>query len=153
MNMLKRLAATCAIIFTGGVCTADTAGLDWMSGQWCTAPGDEATEEVWLPPRGDTLLGLSRTVTATDTVAFEYLRIVASEGLLNYIAQPDGRPPTSFREIARGSTWIRFENPAHDFPRRIEYRRQGEMLHAEITGPGEDGEEIVIAFDYRPCDR
>ena len=26
--MLKRLAATCAFILTGGVCTADTAGLD-----------------------------------------------------------------------------------------------------------------------------
>ncbi len=151
--MSMRLATTVAFILIGGVCTADTTtGIDWISGRWCTAPGNEATEELWLPPRGNTLLGVSRTVTTAETVAFEYLRIVEDGGILHYIAQPGGRPPTSFKETARGGQWIRFENPEHDFPRRIEYRREGETLHAEVAGPGEDGEEAVISFDYRRCD-
>jgi hypothetical protein len=33
----------------------------------------------------------------------------------------------------------------------VEYRRQGEALHAEIAGAGEDGKEMVISFDYVRC--
>ena len=46
----------------------------------------------------------------------------------------------------------RFENPQHDFPQRIEYRRTGHALHAEIAGPRQ-GKERVIAFDYELCAR
>lgn len=131
----------------------DTTGtLDWLSGRWCTTQGEERIEEIWLAPHGNTLLGLSRTMNAERTVAFEYLRIV-DDGVLQYIAQPGGRPPTAFRLSAGGEQWLRFENPAHDFPQRIEYRRDGDNLHAEIAGPGENGETLAISFDYRPCDR
>ncbi len=151
--MPMRLAGAIAFILMGGSSAADTlSSLAWISGRWCSAPGNERTEELWLPPRGSTLLGMSRTLTATETVGFEYLRIVKNDGMLHYLAQPGGRPPTSFKETARGEQWIRFENPDHDFPRRIEYRRDGDTLHAEIAGPGEDGRETVIPFDYQRCD-
>jgi hypothetical protein len=29
---------------------------------------------------------------------------------------------------------VRFENPSHDFPQRIEYRRDGNVLRAEASG-------------------
>ncbi len=73
------------------------------------------------------------------------------DGTQSYIAQPGGRPPTAFRRTAGGERWVRFENPEHDFPRRIEYRREGDALHAEIAGPDENGKEIVISFDYSRC--
>ena len=61
-------------------------------------------------------------------------------------------PPISFRLTASGDNWARFENPQHDFPKRVEYRRTANGLHAEIAGPGEAGKELVIPFDYRPCE-
>ena len=150
--MLMRVLAP-LLILIGGLCAADTISpLAWLSGRWCSAPGDQLTEELWLPPRGSILLGVSRTVSTTETLGFEYLRIVERDGILHYLAQPAGRPPTSFKETARGEQWIRFENPGHDFPRRIEYRRDGDKLHAEIAGPGDDGKETVIPFNYRRCD-
>ncbi len=151
--MSIRLATAIVIVLIGTVCAADTtSSLAWMSGRWCAAPGDEDVEELWLPPRGDMLLGMSRAVASSGTVAFEYLRIVETEGILHYVAQPGGRPPTSFRQTGSGTQWIRFENPDHDFPQRIEYRRDGDKLYAEIAGPGEDGKETVIPFDYRRCE-
>ena len=151
--MSIRLAAAIAFVLIGAVCAADaTSTLAWISGRWCTAPGDEYVEEVWLPPGGNMLLGVSRAVASSGTVAFEYLRIVGSEGILHYVAQPGGRPPTVFQQTASGTQWIRFENADHDFPQRIEYRREGDTLHAEIAGPGEDGKETVISFEYRRCD-
>ena len=52
---------------------------------------------------------------------------------------------------ASGDDWARFENPAHDFPKRVEYRRTPDGLHAEIAGPGKGGKELVIPFDYYPA--
>ena len=62
-----------------------------------------------------------------------------------------GGRPTIFSQAARGDGWIRFENPAHDFPNRIEYRRQGDRLRAYIAGPGRDGKQVKIPFEYRRC--
>jgi hypothetical protein len=145
------LAAVAALLATAAVANQASPRHDWLSGRWCAAQGSETIEETWLPPRGGMLMGLSRTYTDEATSAFEYLRIVENDGTLEYVAQPGGRPPTAFRLTASGENWVRFENPAHDFPRRIEYRREGERLHAEIAGPGDGGAELVIPFDYGRC--
>jgi hypothetical protein len=71
--------------------------------------------------------------------------------VINYVAQPQGGAPTAFALRASGADWARFENPQHDFPKRVEYRRTATGLHAEIAGPGRDGKEVVIPFDYRAC--
>jgi len=123
----------------------------WLSGHWCSASGDELIEEYWLPSKGDPMLGLGRTLKAGKTVTFEFMRISHDGGVTNYHAQHDGAAPVAFRLTAAGADWARFENPQHDFPRRVEYRRRPDGLHAEIAGPGEGGKELVIPFIYRPC--
>jgi hypothetical protein len=151
-NMMIRGTPLMALALSAAVCAADTAGsLHWLGGHWCAGEGDESIEELWLPPAGDTMLGMSRTYTESDTKSFEYLRIVERDGTLQYLAQPNGRPPTTFTRTAAGEPWVRFENAGHDFPQRVEYRREGDRLHAEIAGPGEDGAELVIPFEYRRC--
>ena len=144
---------------TAGALSADEraapptiADFSWLSGQWCLTTGDEFIEEHWLAPRGGLMLGISRTIRAGKTTSFEFVRI-ESGTTTNYIAQPQGRPPTTFRHTASGVDWVRFENPVHDFPQRIEYRRTPNGLHAETPGPGKDGKETVIPFDYTACPR
>jgi len=147
------LTATAGIVLTGvAAAVPSAASLDWMAGHWCTEGGAHTVEELWLPPHGGVAIGIGRTRTAEATAAFEYLRILEVDGALSYVAQPGGRPPVVFRHADGGERWIRFENPDHDFPTRIEYRREGDALHAEIAGPGEDGEEQVVRFDYARCE-
>jgi hypothetical protein len=122
----------------------------WLSGHWCLEQGGELVEETWLVPRGDLMLGIGRTFGA-GKVSFEFLRIELRAGVPHYVAQPGGAPPTAFLLTASGKGWARFENPQHDFPKRVEYRRTARGLHAEIAGPGEGGRENVIPFDYLPC--
>ena len=128
-----------------------TAELDWLAGQWCAETGGEFIEEHWLPARGDLLLGLGRTIRDGRTVSFEFLRIERRGADVTYLAQPQGAAPTAFRMTASGTHWARFENPQHDFPKRVEYRLTPGGLHAEIAGPGKDGKEFVIPFAYRRC--
>jgi hypothetical protein len=130
-----------------------TTGLHWFTGHWCADSGDQFIEEQWLAPRGDIMLGLSRTVKGAKTASFEFLRIEWTGGVPSYIAQPQGQPPVSFKLTASGADWARFENPAHDYPKRVEYRRTAGGLYAEIAGPGEGGTELKIPFDYKKCAR
>src|SRR5690242_14607525 len=97
--------------------------LGWLAGQWCGGGEDSRIEEAWLPEAGGSLLGMSGTVRAGRTASFEFMRITLQDGRASFHVQPDGAPPTVFVAAERGDGWIRFENPAHDFPNVIEYRR------------------------------
>ena len=119
----------------------------WLGGHWCSSDVDE----YWLPAAGDPALGVGRTVKAGKVSTYEFMRIETRDGITSYISVHDGQPATAFRLTASGADWARFENPQHDFPRRIEYRRTPAGLHAQIAGPGRDGRERVIGFDYLRC--
>jgi hypothetical protein len=127
------------------------AGFDWLAGHWCMERDGTHIEEHWLPARGGMLMSVGRTVAGGEVKSFEYLRLERRDGVVTFVAQPDGAPPTPFRLTDSGDDWARFENPLHDFPKRVEYRRVGKGLHAEISGPGADGRDRVIGFDYLPC--
>jgi hypothetical protein len=123
----------------------------WLSGHWCSQSADQLLEEYWLPPNADLAIGVGRTLKAGKIVTFEFMRIETRDGATNYLAMHDGKPAVAFRLTASGPDWARFENPQHDFPKRVEYRRTPAGLHAEIAGPGKDGKEVVMPFDYQHC--
>lgn len=125
--------------------------LDWLAGHWCGGDGERQIDEVWLPEAGGVLVGMSRTAKGEKNESFEFMRIVSDGESANFHVQPNGAPPTVFAMTEQGEGRIRFENPAHDFPNRIEYRREGAALHAWIAGPGRDGKELRIPFEYRRC--
>jgi hypothetical protein len=131
---------------------AQPASLDWLAGQWCGGEGSERVEEHWLSPaKNGELLGLSRTLRDGRMASFEFLRIGDVDGVPTYLAQPGGRPPTAFKRSDGGERWVRFENPSHDFPTRIEYRREGEALQAVVGGKGRDGKDTSFTLDFVRC--
>jgi hypothetical protein len=147
------VVACCGGLAAGAPALAAEPGLPgWMAGRWCSGSGGTSIEEVWLPPAGGYLIGMSRTVsTQRPREEFEFLRVAMRDGVPTYLAQPQGGPVVAFKQTQTGEQSVRFENPAHDFPTRVEYRRTAGGLHAEIAGPGKDGRERVIGFDYTRC--
>jgi hypothetical protein len=108
--------------------------LEWMSGDWVAEGEGRWTEESWSAPRGGIMLGHSRSGRGETVREFEFVRLQADEDDVPvYYAQPGGRPPVAFRLVARDGTSATFENPAHDFPQRIRYVREGETLTATIS--------------------
>lgn len=150
MQHAKVVFGACLALLSGQAAAGEPE-LDWLAGRWCGGEGGRQIEEVWLPKAGGELLGMSRTVKGAKLESFEYMRIVSDGKGASLQVQPNGAPPTVFAQSALGDGWIRFENPAHDFPNLIEYRREGDRLHAFIAGPGRDGKELKIAFDYHRC--
>ncbi len=131
--------------------TAVAGGFDWLAGQWCGGSAERKIEEAWLPEAGGALLGMSRTLRGGATESFEFMRLVPAGSDAGFHVQPNGVAPTVFAIAGHGEGWVVFANPGHDFPQRIEYRRDGTGLQASISGPGPDGKRLEIPFAYRRC--
>ena len=119
--------------------------LSFMTGCWRGAfgggqAGPGTIEEYYSTPTSNMIIGVTRFMRGGRTVDFEFTRIMASDSGVTLMPQPRGRPPTSFRMTASDSLSAVWENPAHDFPQKISYRRIGtDSLVAAIEGPGQGG--------------
>jgi hypothetical protein len=127
--------------------SAKTADVAFLTGCWKFERNGRVVEEHWLSPAGGTLMGVSRTVAGGKTVEFEFLQIRDMPDGLTYIAKPSSQSEASFRARSSTPDEIVFENPEHDFPQRIRYRRSGDTLHARIEGTL-DGKARTIDFPY-----
>ncbi|MBX7132083.1 MAG: hypothetical protein K1X67_05320 [Fimbriimonadaceae bacterium] len=107
---------------------ATIGDLAWLSGDWVGKRSTGSSiEERWSPPKGGAMLATSRSVnTSGKMFAFEFLRIVERDGGLVYIAQPGGAAPTEFVLSELTGKRAVFENPRHDYPKRIVYELSAE---------------------------
>lgn len=106
----------------------------WMAGAWQQVDGDRWTEEYWTAPRGGLMLGAGRSGRGEALREWEATRIqIGEDGKPAFIASPEGGSPTRFALVSAGPTEIVFANPAHDYPQRIRYWRDGAALMAEVA--------------------
>lgn len=121
--------------------------LVWLAGTWLRTDlsEDRSGEERWWLDEDGNLTGLG-TSRRGDTVVFqERLRIEVRDGQLHYVADVSGNPhPVYFRLTELDDDSFAFENPEHDFPQRIAYRRVGDELLAQVSAG-----ERVIEFRFR----
>jgi hypothetical protein len=116
---------------------ANVAQLGWLAGAWVEEKHGAWTEERWALPRGGVMLGASLSGKGDRADDFEFTRIAAdADGAIHYWASVKGAPAVPFRLVSASTNQAVFENPRHDYPTRISYRRVGNMLMAEISGPG-----------------
>jgi hypothetical protein len=117
---------------------AETLG--WLSGGWeaelAQPEGAQPawTDESWTTPRGGILIGIGRRGVGHRIGMWEVMRIAtdaAGETAL-HVTSDDGSS-TSFALVRSAGTEAVFENPAHDYPQRIGYRRNGAELEAWIS--------------------
>jgi hypothetical protein len=139
--MFLKTTLCCTLL---AACAGATAGpadpfanLGWLQGCWvpAAASAEAGTVETWTGAAGGTMFGMSRTVKGGRTHEFEFVQIREVEpGKLAYIAQPSGRPPTTFPLLRSTDAEYVFENAGHDFPQRVIYKREGANLTARIEG-------------------
>jgi hypothetical protein len=144
LSSMNKCSLACVVLFT--LCAAiaarsQTASVDtlgWMAGCWeLNVPQRQMTiAEHWMKPSGGTLIGMSRTVRGGKTTDFEFIRIVATDKGVDYVARPSSnKEETAFSLVKASATEAVFENLAHDFPQRIIYRNQAaNALFARIEG-------------------
>lgn len=147
------------MLFTGTVASAQDRPhsmeqLRWISGCWENRSETRLSQEYWLPPVGDAMLGVNRLVRDGKLRFYEFLRIRQIGDSILYIVKPSGQKEASFTLIEVSDSLAVFENPEHDFPQRIVYQLNGDgTLAARIEGM-QNGKERVENFPYRrgKCD-
>lgn len=144
------IASTVLTFALAGILQSPKAAADdlgWLTGCWASARNGRHVIEQWTAPEGGTLVGLSRTVANGKTTEYEFLLIRSGAGGLEYVAKPSGQAEAIFTSTRITATEAVFENPAHDFPKKITYVRSGDALTAAIEGPV-NGQTRRLEFPY-----
>jgi len=111
--------------------------MHWLTGTWQHVTPGGIVFEQW-ERYGNTMKGRGGFIAGTDTAVSENIVLEMQGSDLMYIPtvkEQNGGMPVPFRlTVAVGDSFV-FENPAHDFPTRITYRRLSDTsLEASISG-------------------
>ncbi len=128
----------------------DVTDLRWLAGCWRTEPPREAESgatfyEVWVAPDAPILVGYDYHEGEGEIQGWSQMRI-ESNGRPELVDMPLGAFPVRY-QLADEETNNRatFVNEAHDYPKRIEYRRDGNRLYRRISGDNaEDAQEFAF---------
>lgn len=148
--MIIRAALALTLVLSSGTSQSDPLDdLKWLAGCWEMKNGERLTEEQWMLPRGGVMIGMSRTVRGQSLVEFEQVRIETRGTGRYYVASPSRQATAEFKATSASADQVTFENPAHDFPTKVAYRRQGaDSLIASIEGQ-RGGRTRTIEYPYR----
>ena len=137
------------LLFAFSLRAADVAGLSWMTGCWAAEQGPIVIEEQWNKPAGGQMMGVARTIRSGKVVQHEFLLIdTDAEGVFYLPRLSNGAEPVKFRLTTQSASEAIFENPAHDFPQRILYRKTDGGLFARIDGK-QNGKDRAVDFPMK----
>ena len=111
----------------------------WMAGCWELNSGEHWTEECWTAPRGNMMMGSSRSGSGGVLLEWETMQIFREETddpavpKLAFWASPGGERRTMFAWVPSSESGVTFFNMENDYPQRIRYWREGRELMAEIS--------------------
>lgn len=150
---MKKVIFIVSLLFAAPLFSqAQTPGvMNWMAGTWQLKTNGGLIVEQWVVINDSTLAGKSMFVkNGTDTIPQETIELIQRNGKWSYIPVVGGQnnsQPVVFSVIFQRGTEFIAENPLHDFPQRIAYRRIKTQLFASIEGR-KNGKFGKQNFDY-----
>lgn len=120
----------------------------WLEGTWVTGDTLGFTTERWEVISGEFMSGEGLFLMSDGTTVIEILSIFIKDGILFYTAmlpnQNDG-VEIMFIETMNQPDSLVFENPAHDYPKKIVYRKVNDLtVDVFIHGEKEDKPQHII---------
>ena len=119
----------------------------YLLGSWkrINEEAGKETFEHWEKINDERYRGLGYTMMASDTVWKEEVELRRSEGHWHFEVMGQGDSiPTPFKVTKIDATGFECYNPVNEFPKTIEYWRDGALLKASVS----DG-ETEIPFDFK----
>jgi hypothetical protein len=125
--------------------------LAWLTGCWQMTRGDQVIDEQWMAPRGEVMLSMSRTVRGGRVTASEFVALRVADGKIVYDANPSTQAPARFPATAATGERAVFENPAHDYPKRIAYERNGPDAILAWIDDGAGAKRVKYQYQRVAC--
>src|SRR6185295_1134964 len=123
----------------------------WLAGHWRIEQADRQVDEQWMAPAGGLMMGMARNVQGGKVREYEFTLLRQEpNGDIFYVASQSKQSETSFKLTSLAGGAAVFENPQHDFPKKIVYARQADgSLLAAIEGPGRDGKPRRVEYPFK----
>jgi hypothetical protein len=123
--------------------TPPLSAVSFMTGCWTgTGSNGAIIEEQYSEAADNLLIGMTRYVRGSRVVDFEFTTIERTDTSFVMTPRPKGVKSDSFPLKEAGEGKAVWENPKHDFPQRIIYRRGPDgSLIARIEGTTPRGEQ------------
>jgi hypothetical protein len=121
--------------------------MNWLLGYWEQKLPEGTLIENWEIANDSTFKGHSYFITSKDTVHFESIQLTQKEEELTYTSIVQGQnndEPVDFKQTSDADNVFTFENPKHDYPQKITYKKVNQTnLIATISGKqlGEESQE------------
>lgn len=127
------------------IAQTDLNKLSWLEGSWSRTNGKpgRSTHEHWTKISNAAWKGLGVTLHGSDTAFVEKMKLISKDGSLYYVADvPENKRLVYFKFTEMTDTSFTCENPDHDFPKKIIYILNGNLLKATISGNGKSIEYL-----------
>ena len=123
--------------------------LDWLAGYWLSCGNGREGAEYWSDARGGVLFNTTVNLRG-DRVASERTMMAMLEGRLSFVYEPTG-PNVVFPMTGLEGRRAVFENAENDFPQRVIYSRDGDVLTGRIEGTI-DGQPQAMEWVYQSAE-
>lgn len=114
------------------------ATMNWLLGNWENKMIEGNLSESWEKKNDSTFVGHSYFIKEKDTISFESIELLQKGDAIFYIPTVKGQnkdKPITFKLTTSTDNQFIFENPAHDYPQKIVYKKAGPNdLIATISG-------------------
>jgi hypothetical protein len=148
LAILVLLAATLGGAAAHAACDS-LDSLRWLLGDWAADGSKTSFQESWteVSPRTFEGTGVERSKSDGKIRSGEVLRIVEMAGGVFYVSKVAHNDlPVAFRLSECDGGQFTFVNPAHDFPKRIEYEQAGpDRLTVRVEDAAEKGFALEFA--------
>jgi hypothetical protein len=140
MCLLAAFLALSALPAAAGECRS-LGSLDWLLGEWVADGASSTFRESWAARGPNTLEGTGVETSKADPAktSGEELRIVEMAGGVFYLSKvTHNELPVAFRLSECTDGRFVFVNATHDFPKRLDYVREGEDRLKVYVSDGAD---------------
>lgn len=120
---------------------------DWLLGNWKRTNGEASKEtyENWHKISEVAYAGIGFTIQNGDTISQEIMEIKQNDGLWSLLVIPEPNAvQEEFKINALEQNNFTFVNDSIDFPNKIKYWKDGELLKASISN-----NEFELLFDFQ----
>ena len=121
--------------------------LEWLTGKWIrtNAEAGQSGYETWAKVSDLKLSGKGITFKGKEVIFVENLEfIVKGTDIFYKVVVTGEKKPVYFKLTALSNDGFTCENPEHDFPKKITYRRNGNNVKAVISGNGQSVDYIFV---------
>lgn len=112
--------------------------MDWLIGEWENKMPEGLLMEVWTKDNDSTFSGNSYFIKEEDTTHFESIVLIEVKDEIIYRPTVKGQnndEPVDFKLTSDVENSFTFENPKHDYPQKVTYKKVNEKsLVATISG-------------------